>query len=198
MKRAFLLIVSLFLVVLMPGVAQAHSQLVSTSPEDGSVLSQAPTEVVFEFNEPLLPDFLNFIAVDASGQTTELVVTAVQDATATLAWPAAFPGGDWKVEYRIVSEDGHPVSGAISFSYPATSPSPTSAAPTSASPAPTSASPAPTSASPETPSAVPSPTASPASDSTGGSNTAWIIAGVGVGILVIIAVVGVIARRRAD
>ena len=194
-KRVIVLLGILLIALTAPGLARAHSDLESTSPADGERLSAAPTELTFVFSEELLPDFVNFVAVDAAEQTTELTVTGVHGATAVIAWPAALPGGEWRVEYRVVSQDGHPVNGHISFSYPAVSPSPS---PSSASPAPTATpTPTPTSASPapQSSSAAPSPSASPAADESP-TSPGWMIALIAVGILVIIAIVGLVARRR--
>ena len=197
MKRtltAALLVVAVLAPALALGSpAQAHSELVSTDPADGAVLEAPPQRVSFTFNEPLMPDFVRFIATDPSGQTGDLPVSSVEGPTASIDWPAGAPGGEWTVSYRVVSQDGHPIEGGITFSYAAASPtaSPTSAAPTSA--APTSA--APTSAPPT--SAAPSPTTSPAADTSSGPNT-LLIAGIAAVVIVIAAVViALVARRRA-
>lgn len=193
MKRLIALFGMLLLVVLGAGAAQAHSELVSTTPEDGQVLDAPPTELTFTFNEDLLPDFVNFVATDPGGQVLELAVSGVSGPTATVAWPAEAPGGEWRVDYRVVSQDGHPVEGSIAFAYAASSPtpSPTSAAP---SPAPTTSSAEPA---PEPTSAEPSPTVAPASDSSGLS-AGWIIAIIAVVAIVVIAIVGLLARRRSS
>lgn len=181
----------------MGGVAQAHSELVSTSPADGAVLDAPPTEVSFTYNEDLLPDFVKFVALDEQGATAELPVTSVEGPTAVVSWPETLPAGAWSIEYRVVSQDGHPINGAISFSYAGTSPSPatSSAVPTSAAPSPasTSAEPEPT---PDLTSMMPSPSTSPAAD-TGDTNSGWIIAGIAVAVLAVIAVVGLVARSRS-
>ena len=197
MKRVILFISILLMALMAPGLASAHSDLESTNPADGERLAAAPTELTFTFSEELLPDFVNFVAVDPGGQTTELTVTAVDGATAVIAWPGALPGGDWRIEYRVVSQDGHPVNGHIVFSYPAASPSPTSASPSPTStPTSTPTSAAPTaSPAPESSSAAPSPSASPAAAESP-TSTGWLIALIAVGILVIIAIVGLVARRR--
>lgn len=190
--------IALLLAVTAPGVALAHSDLEASTPFDGEVLSAAPTEVTLTFNEDLLPDFVNVVAQDAGGAVTELALVSVDGPTAVVAWPADLPGGQWRVDYRVVSQDGHPVEGAISFSYPAASPSPSSASPTPT-PTPTSESPTPvpTTATP-TPiptSASASPTDSPAPDDSP-TNTGWIIAGIVVLVLVVVTVIGVAVRRR--
>lgn len=172
--------------------AFAHSELVSSDPADGATLDAPPETVSFTFNETLMPDFVRFVATDPSGETGELPVDSVEGPTATIDWPADAPGGEWTVNYRVVSQDGHPVEGGITFTYTGASPSasPTSASPTSASP--TSA--APTSPSPT--SALPSPSTSPAADTSSGTS-GLLIAGLAVGAMVIVGVVvALVARRR--
>lgn len=172
--------------------ALAHSDLVSSDPADGAVLATPPATVSFTFNEDLLPDFVRFIATDPTGQTGDLPVSAVEGPTATMDWPAGAPAGEWTVSYRVVSQDGHPIEGGITFAYdaPAPSPSSTSAAPTAS---PTSAAPTPSPTS-----AAPSPTISPAADTSSGGLGAWAIAGI---VLVVLAGVGIViaflVRRRA-
>lgn len=168
-------------------VAQAHSELVSTDPADGAVLDAPPATVSFTFNEALLPDFVRFVGTDPNGQTGDLPVSSVEGPTATIDWPAAAPAGEWRVSYRVVSQDGHPIEGGITFTYAGASPTttPTSAAPTTG---------APTSAAPTT--AAPSPSTSPAADTSGGTS-GLLIAGLAVGIIVIAGIViALVARRR--
>lgn len=181
-----------------PTAASAHSDVISTVPEDGAILSEAPTELVFTFSEPLLPDFVRFIATDPAGTTEDLIVTGVDGSVATVSWPAGAGPGTWDVQYRVVSQDGHPVNGGIVFTYgadPSPTPEPT-VEPTSSTPTP---SPEPTSSS----AAQPTPSASassPAMDAVAStsSNGGWIIAGIAVAVLAVIAVAGVILRSRSS
>ena len=176
---------------LLAPAALAHSELVSSDPADGATLDAPPTTVSFTFNEALMPDFVRFVGTDPSGATGDLPVSSVEGPTATIDWPADAPAGEWRVNYRVVSQDGHPIEGGITFTYDGPSPSPTGALPTSA--APTSA--APTSAAPT--SAMPSPSTSPAADTSGG-RSGLLIAGLAVGAIVIVGVViALVARRRA-
>lgn len=194
-------------------VAFAHSDLVSSDPEDGAQLDRAPQEIVLTFSEPLLPDFVRVIVTNPDGEIGDLIITGVDGPTAVAKWPQNLVPGDWTVTYRVVSQDGHPVEGSISFSYvdaaPSPSPSPTSesASPTPDPTTPPEPEPEPTSETtsepttgPVSPTAAPSesiasPGASPASD-TSSTNTGWIIAGIAVLVLAAIAIVGLVARSR--
>jgi hypothetical protein len=173
--------------------AHAHSELVSSDPADGAALDAPPASVSFTFNEDLLPDFVRLIATNPAGVTGDLPISAVEGPTVTAAWPAA-EGGEWTVNYRVVSQDGHPIEGGITFSYDGP-------APTSSGPLPTSASPDPTTARPTTAdptSATPSPTVSPAADTTTSGIGGWAIAGIAIVLIAVVGVVlAVVMRRRA-
>ena len=58
----------------------------------------------------------------------------VDGSDVTLAWPPGLQGSAFDVNYRVVSQDGHPVSGQISFTTTAAE-APSSAPPASTSPA---------------------------------------------------------------
>lgn len=175
--------------MLIASPAQAHTDLVSSSPADGATLDAAPRELTFTFSEDLLPDFVTFVASAEGVDGGELRVTGVDGPTATLAWPADAPGGEWRVDFRVVSQDGHPIEGGITFSYADASPSPTSASPAATSSAAATASP--TAESP-----TPSPTTSPASSETTAPNT-WLIALGAAALIAVVVGIIVVVRRRS-
>ena len=175
--------------------ARAHADLVSTDPVDGAELTAEPTQIVFTFSESLLPDFVRFLRISDTGETNDLPVTSVDNNVATVGWPADLGPGVWTVEYRVVSQDGHPVNGSISFNVAATpTPSPTPTPTPSPTTTPTPA-PSPTADPTTAPAPEPSPTTSPAADTTG-STTGWLIAGIAVIALAVVVIVGLVVRRR--
>ena len=199
MKRlALILLAALAFFLTATGTSHAHAELESSDPADGAVLEQAPTQVTFTFGEPLMPDFVNFVATDEQGNTIELRVTGVDGSTAIVAWPEKAPAGTWKVDYRVVSQDGHPVNGGIRFAYAGGSASPTPAPSTSApapSPSQTPTTPeaptsGPTSSSPNTPQPTLEPTA------TSANSTLPIIIGGVVVLGAIAAAILLVVRRR--
>lgn len=129
MRAAAVGATALVLVLLSTASGQAHSQLVSSDPANGATLTVAPTSVTFTFDEALLPDLDTISINDASGQNVTSTRVEPVGSTLTTAWPTGLVDGTYQVAYRIVSGDGHPVTGAISFSY-GTGTSAQSAAPT--------------------------------------------------------------------
>ena len=110
----------LFSTGLIGGVlpASAHADLVSTNPVDGSVLESAPESITLSFNSKILESMAELAVSNSSGELVGGIVAESAQTTATALWPADLPGDTYKVAYRIVSEDGHPITGSFSFSYP--------------------------------------------------------------------------------
>lgn len=135
--------------------ASAHSRLLSISPKDGASLPAPPTEIVLTFNEDVNPQFVTVRVTDGEGADV-----VGQDATAdgprvTLPVTDPISAGTYKVTYRVVSADSHPIAGSTTFSVegdPLASPSEGSASPseTSSPPSATASSPAATASPSET------------------------------------------------
>jgi len=101
--------------VLLAGQAAAHADLVSSDPADGAVLTSPPPVITLTFSDPLFTDGVQMSLVAADGSVIPSDPPQVSDAAVSLAWPPTAGSGTYEVGYRVVSEDGHPVSGAISF-----------------------------------------------------------------------------------
>ncbi len=97
--------------------ASAHTQLVSSDPVDGSVLSTPPTQVVLTFNEALLKEAEDVVIANGAGEEVKGAVATVVGAIVTIPWPADLPPDNYSVSYRIVSDDAHPITGSIGFAY---------------------------------------------------------------------------------
>lgn len=101
--------------------ASAHATLVSTDPAEGAVLPEAPSEVTFTFDEPvqLVPDGL--LAFDAEGKRVDLDPKA-SGVEVTGALPGDLANGTYVITWRVVSADGHPIAGSLTFHVGAPSP----------------------------------------------------------------------------
>jgi copper transport protein len=94
--------------------ASAHAALVSVEPRDGGVLSQAPDKVELRFNENVTAGAVNLI--DAAGQLRRDAVVDAKGEAITVKLPDNLPRGTEIVSYRVISQDGHPVAGSVTFS----------------------------------------------------------------------------------
>ncbi len=95
--------------------ASAHAVLKSVSPGDGARLGSAPTEVALTFSEPVSARFATVTVTGPDGGSSEAGTPSVEGATVTQALAAGLVSGGYTVAYRVVSEDGHPISGRTTF-----------------------------------------------------------------------------------
>jgi len=95
--------------------AWAHSGLVSVTPADGSTISKAPTSVELVFNEHVNPDYVT-VVLTSSGTPVTLGTPVVVGPKVTASVTGATAPGSYRIAYRVVSVDGHPVSGETTFS----------------------------------------------------------------------------------
>ena len=95
--------------------AAAHAELVDIAPENGAHLTRPPTEVRMTFTESvnLVNDGIRL--VDHVGATVPTPDPTVDGRTVTWPMPTDLPEGHYVVTWRVLSKDGHPVSGAFSF-----------------------------------------------------------------------------------
>lgn len=103
--------------LLLATPAQAHSELLGSTPADGEVLTSAPPAVSLQFNEAISPAGLQVVAQGPEGPVT-LGTPIIDGAVVQVPWPTDTTGGNYRVAYRVVSADGHPIDGSIGFSYP--------------------------------------------------------------------------------
>ncbi|WP_018502903.1 copper resistance CopC family protein [Parafrankia discariae] len=186
-------VMMLAVIFVTPRPAWAHSTLRGTDPADGSTLDAPPSRISLVFSEAVWADYATVaVTRDGGGQipadppqvTDTTLSVAVRDVTA----------GDYHVAWRVVSADGHPISGEFSFTVaappatvattaPAAPAGGTSTAPSTA----TTAAPRPTD---------PAPTPPATSEPAEGGGNGWVIGVVIAGLAVLGGTVLLIRRNR--
>jgi methionine-rich copper-binding protein CopC len=101
--------------------AQAHNYLVSSTPAEGSTLTELPAEFSVTTNGPLLSlggSVAGFAieVKDAQGLYYGDGCVTVEGAGMSEA-AALGPAGDYRMLWQLVSADGHTVSGEVNFSW---------------------------------------------------------------------------------
>jgi copper transport protein len=106
---------AVLLSLLFASPAAAHAELLNTTPANGAQLTRPPTEVKMTFTESvnLLHDGIRLI--DGLGAAVTTPDPTVKGGTVTWQMPADLSEGPYVVTFRVVSADGHPISGAFSF-----------------------------------------------------------------------------------
>ncbi|MET9023629.1 copper resistance CopC family protein [Actinopolymorpha sp. NPDC004070] len=95
--------------------AFAHAALVSSDPKDGAVLDRPPRRITLEFDDPISGKF-DFVAVSGpDGATYQSGHPRVMGSKLTQRLARPGPAGTYQVAWRVVSADGHPVSGTLKF-----------------------------------------------------------------------------------
>ncbi|WP_195908209.1 copper resistance CopC family protein [Nostocoides sp. HKS02] len=102
--------------VALASAAQAHAALVAASPASGSVLYAPPSRVVLRFSDPVSTSFATVSVTDGAGRSVDAGPATVDGAVVTQPLAPGLASGRYAVSYRIVSDDGHPVSDTYSFS----------------------------------------------------------------------------------
>lgn len=187
---AFALLVSLSIVTGAPA-ASAHSSLVSSDPAaDGTV--RTPLErVTLTFSEAPLAGLdagLRIEVRDGSGR--DVSSGAVEVSGDAMSKAVSLTDGSYRVLWRYVSPDGHPITGEYGFTAAGLAAASSSATP--------SGSPTPTPTTDAAPPAAATATAAPASASTHAGHSpvaVWVIGAVAV-LVALTAVVVAVLRRR--
>jgi methionine-rich copper-binding protein CopC len=139
----------------VPSVASAHSTLVRTTPS-GDVRT-VPDAVGLDFDERPSARFSVVHVLGPDGQRRDAGTLTVLNDTVTQPLAGSRPAGRYTVDWRVVSADGHPVSGQWTF--------------TAAEAAPVRAAPA-------------APTAASTKDPSGGGHLGHVLLAVGIVLLI--------------
>ncbi|ANZ37062.1 copper resistance protein CopC [Lentzea guizhouensis] len=98
--------------------ASAHNALISSDPKDKSSLEVGPSTVTLTFDQDVQggKDINTISVVDANGGHYEAAGDPkITDNAVSTQVNALGKAGQYKIGYRILSADGHPVSGELTF-----------------------------------------------------------------------------------
>ena len=98
--------------------ALAHAGIVSASPEYDETVPRPPEQVRITFNERVTAEFSPLEVYDESGARVDRddARTDPEDPTVLVAGlEPGLPAGDYTVEWRATSADGHPINGEYEF-----------------------------------------------------------------------------------
>lgn len=108
--------------ILMPLSASAHTHLQKSTPADKSVVTTAPADVVLTFSEAANVTALTLQkGMEKAQPLGPLPAKAAREVTVAL--PALTPG-EYVVNWRVVGEDSHVMSGKFAFTVATAMPAP--------------------------------------------------------------------------
>jgi methionine-rich copper-binding protein CopC len=105
----------LAVVGLSAGPAAAHAQLVRIIPGEGATVTTSPSRVELRFDEAVLQPS-SVVVIDSRGQRVSTGATTVKRSDAVVRVDITKPGS-YTVAYRVLSDDGHPVTGESTFRF---------------------------------------------------------------------------------
>ena len=128
-------------VLLGAGPAAAHTSLTSTVPAAGATVVDPVERVRLVFSEPVSPRQAQVLVTATNGD--DLARGPAQAAGGVVSQPLgrSATAGSYLVSYRVLAQDGHPITGQVSFAVAAGAGSPvTGAGTTDRAPSPVSGS----------------------------------------------------------
>lgn len=200
MRRLFtVLLVACAAIGVWIGPAQAHNVLVGSDPKDGATLTAAPRQITLVFDQAVRQGYaqVGVTGPDGAGWADGAATVAKERVTVKVRPLTA--NGAYVIGYRILSSDGHPVTGRLTFTLNAATPSTENAATGVPSTAPSADAPSADAPSAGAPDAGASPrdlsaeAAEAAANGGAGMAVVWI-----AGALVLLAAGTVLALRRAN
>ncbi|WP_223166302.1 copper resistance CopC family protein [Nonomuraea sp. SYSU D8015] len=99
-----------------PPGAQAHNVLIGSDPKDGAVLAASPARVTLVFDQAVRQGYAQVEVTGADGSAWADGGAVVAAERVSVKVKPLRAGGAYVVGYRILSADGHPVTGKITFS----------------------------------------------------------------------------------
>jgi len=116
-----LIALSIPLIAISASPANAHTSLELSTPSDNQSIEFMPAELSASFDEDLIEiegEVVNTLELE-SADGTKYVLSAATIAGPTVSASAGdgeYPAGEYLLKFRVVSADGHPVTGEIRFS----------------------------------------------------------------------------------
>ncbi|MFD6859068.1 copper resistance protein CopC [Rhodococcus sp. NPDC060090] len=103
--------------VLLLGVtpAQAHSTLIGSIPAADAAVAGSPQEIELQFNQSINTAFATVTLTDGEGTQRGSSESIVDGDRVRLSIPESLAAGDYTVGYRVISADGHPITGSYAF-----------------------------------------------------------------------------------
>lgn len=95
--------------------AAAHTELDTADPAAGASLAGPPPRVTLTFSDAMTQKYARVAVTGPDGKSAAVGQPEVRGRTVSLTLDSVSPAGRYTVGYRVVSTDGHPVSGSYTF-----------------------------------------------------------------------------------
>ncbi len=95
--------------------AAAHDDLIASTPARDESLAAAPAEVSLRFSAEVMEIGAAVIVVDETGKDWVVGEPEIDADAVTARLDDGMPDAGYEIRWRVVSSDGHPISGLIPF-----------------------------------------------------------------------------------
>jgi methionine-rich copper-binding protein CopC len=100
--------------LLLTSSAWAHTHLAKSDPADGSTLAKAPEHIALQFEHPVR--ITEFTIQKGTEKSEKLLMSLPEASGDKISAPAPqLSAGQYVVNWRAVSSDGHVMSGKVRF-----------------------------------------------------------------------------------
>ena len=113
-------ILAIFYSIGLSSNASAHAEIVSSYPLANSSVDKSPEKLTLTWSEIIKTDKGQIRILDASGSeiTSKFELLNSNGATtATISPTQPLHQGDWSISWKVISADGHLISGIVPFTY---------------------------------------------------------------------------------
>jgi copper resistance protein C len=93
----------------------AHAELLRAMPQPGSVVPASPPEVRLQFSEGIEGRFSGLNVVASNGTPITTGRAQIQGTAMVIPITAPLPPGVYRVNWHVLSVDGHKVQGSFTF-----------------------------------------------------------------------------------
>ena len=115
LKQIFGLITLLIFSLSFPIFASAHSHMIESNPSENEILHTVPLNISVTFNAPIQASFYSLEVYNRGGKRVDADKSVLKENKLENKLPDNLENGTYTVKWKIVSNDGHPTEGALSF-----------------------------------------------------------------------------------
>lgn len=105
----------LALVLLAPSTASAHDTLIDSAPGHNEQLGSSPQAIRLTYSAHVLQMGAAVVVADQDEVTWPTTEVEFNGPDVTVDLESELPEGRYQVRWRVVSSDGHPISGIVPF-----------------------------------------------------------------------------------
>ena len=117
-KVSTLLGILALVLFLFPSISSAHAYIKKSTPLENEKVEKAPAEVTIKFDESIQPAFNSIKVFDSKGNRVDKnngQIDPKQPSILKSGLKKDLPNGSYRIKWKVVSSDGHPVEGVIPF-----------------------------------------------------------------------------------